>query len=357
MKNLLSERLKTLRAQMLNYELDTFLIMSAENRRYLTGFDGSNGIVIVTDKAAVLITDSRYVEQAQTEAPFFEVIRYDLDSTKTIAGKLTEFGSKKVGYETKRVTDFQINEMRKGITSVEFVPTMDVVLNMRRIKDEYELECLKKSVSIADYALADLVKRLKAGMTEIDVACELEYLMKKHGSEGSAFGTIAVSGVRTSLPHGKPTTKKIENGDMLTLDFGAVYSGYFSDITRTISFGQPPKRLVEIFDIVAKSQLDAFESIKPGVLCKDVDASHRQIFFENDVEQYALRGLGHGVGLEIHELPRVVMNNEQPLEKGMVFTIEPGIYIPGLGGVRTEDIVYLTDKAEVLTKSPRTIII
>ncbi len=354
----LDDRLAALRARMVELEVDTFFLMSPENRRYITGFTGSNGFVIVTADDALLITDSRYVEQAENQAPLFRVIRYDLSPYATLEQEFMAVGAKRVGYESNKLDDSTITKMRNQNSGIEFVPTIDILLEMRRIKDDSEIENLVRAIQIADEALEKLMPILKIGMTERDIAIELDYLMRKSGSSGESFATIAVSGVRTSLPHGQPTDKAIESGDFLTLDFGAIYQGYHSDITRTIRFGEPDKKLSDVFDIVAKAQEAAFEAIKPGMKCKDIDAAHRAVFTEHGVEQYSLRGLGHGIGLEIHELPRVVMNNEAVLENNMIFTVEPGIYIPGLGGVRTEDVVLLRDgKAEILTRSERKLIV
>ncbi len=352
------DKLLKLNKKMQKLGVDTFLVLSDANRRYLTNFTGSNGIVIINGDSRYLITDSRYVEQAQIEAPDFEVIVYNLSSFDTIKEYLKKVGAKKVGYESNYLTDFTLRSIKEKCEDAEFIPTCDVLLDIRKVKSETELNYLRKAINISDQAIIELSKTLVAGMTEREVAIELEYLMKKLGSEKEAFDTIAVSGVRTSLPHGSPTSKKIEKGDMLTLDFGAKHNGYHSDITRTLWFGEPERRMQEIFDIVVKAQEEAVKAIKVGAICKDIDAVHRNVFLEHDLEQYSLRGLGHGVGLDIHEWPRVVMNNEDALEENMIFTIEPGLYIPNYGGVRTEDIVILHgDSTEVVTLAPKKIII
>ncbi len=351
-------KLMQLKQKMQNLNIDTFLIMSDANRRYITGFTGSNGIVIINGDNRYLITDSRYAEQAQQQAPEFNVIVYNLSSFDTIKEYLTKSNAKKVGYESKCINDFTLNSVKEKCPNFEFVATCDIVLEIRKVKTEDELTDLKKAVDISDKAIIELSKQLKIGMTEREVAIELEYLMKKFGSEKESFSTIAVSGKRTSLAHGGPTNKKIEGGDMLTLDFGAVYNGYHSDITRTLWFGEPSKRMQQIFDIVATAQEEAIKAIKPNAICKEIDAVHRKVFLDNDVEEYSLRGLGHGIGLEIHEWPRVVMNNDEVITENMIFTVEPGLYFPDFGGVRTEDVVIVrANEVQVITKAPKKIVI
>lgn len=345
--------------RMTELELDTFVVLSEENRRYITGFRGSNGIVVYSAAGRYIITDSRYTEQACKEAPDYTVITYNLSgSFAALKETLEKLGAKRVGYESKLVDDYTIRGLRELCTAQTFIPTTDLLLSIRKVKTDAELTDLRRAIGIADEGLLRIVPLLKAGMTEREFAIELEYSMKKLGSEKESFDTIVVSGVRTSLPHGKPSDKPIAMGDMVTVDYGAVYNGYHSDITRTLWFGEPSKRMQEIFAIVDESQQAAFAAIRVGAVCKDIDAAHRAVFFAHDVEQYSLRGLGHGIGLQIHEWPRVVMNNDEVLENNMIFTVEPGLYLPDIGGVRTEDVVIVTEScAEVVTAAQRKIVI
>lgn len=338
--------------------LDTFFVYSSENRRYLTGFTGSNGIVIVTKDRNILMTDSRYTEQAEEQAKGFEIITYNLSPFDTLKTILKQIGSQEIGYESKLLTDYDIRNLRKLNEDMVWIPTEDVILSIRRIKSDEEIDYIRQAASIADKSFASLIKVMKTGMTEREVMIELEYLMKKNGNESEAFGMIVASGKRSSLPHGRATDKIIESGDMVTIDFGGIYKGYASDMTRTIWMGEPEKRMKEIFEIVSESMHAAHDAIKPGQTCMAIDQAHRDVFIKYDVETYSLRGLGHGVGLQIHELPRVVMGNQEVLEENMVFTIEPGIYIPGYGGVRTEDTIVLKNNGiEILTKTPKKIVI
>lgn len=334
--------------------IDGMLITSYENRRYVTDFTGSNGYVIITQQKAIIITDSRYTEQAQKEAKGFEIVTYNLDVLSTLKSVLMELNIKNIGYETKKLSDYDITRLRANIDTISWIPLDNFILGYRSIKNEMEIEKIRRAVDIADSTINELCKFIKPGMTEKEVAVELEYLMAKKGSEVSAFGTIVASGKRSSLPHGSPTNKKIEKGDMVVIDFGACYEGYMSDITRTIWVGEPDPKMFVIFNIVLESQEAAINCIRPGIKTGDIDKVHREIFIKHGLEQYSLRGLGHGVGLEIHELPRIIMGGEEEIREGMVFTIEPGLYIPDLGGVRIEDIVYVKqDGCEVLTKSPK----
>lgn len=351
-------KLTSLRNQMIKLNIDSFIILSEENRRYITNFTGSNGIVIISENKNILITDSRYTEQASEEAKEFEIAKYNLSHFDTVKKILEDIKCKRIGYESKLLDDFTVRNLKALNSDIEFVPTKDILLNIRKIKTEEELNYLRRAIEIADRGLMGLVPILKAGITEKELAIELEYNMKKYGSERESFNTIVVSGKRTSLPHGKPTSKVIENGDMVTIDFGAVYNGYHSDITRTLWFGEPSKKIQNLFDIVLLSQQEALKEIKIGKVCKEIDKAHRNVFIDYGVEEYSLRGLGHGIGLQIHELPRVVMDCDEIIEKNMIFTVEPGLYLNDFGGVRSEDVVIVKEKAiEIVTKSPKKIVI
>ncbi len=354
----MNDRIEIIRKHLVDNNLDVFLVLSNENRRYLTGFTGSNGIVLISKNNCFLMTDSRYTEQAEKEAQAFEIITYNLSPFEDIGVMLKKWGLNRVGYESKLVTDFQIRQFKKLDTRYEWIPTEDVVLELRSIKTKEEIACIKKAAEIGDQSFSEMIKTMKAGMTERDLMVELEYRMRKNGSEGSPFSIIVASGKRSSLPHGLASTKRIEKGDMVTIDFGATWNGYMSDMTRTIWVGEPEKRMQDIFKMVDEAMVTALGSIEIGKACKEIDEAHRNIFREYGVEPYSLRGLGHGVGLQIHEFPRVVMHNEALLEANMVFTIEPGLYIPDVGGVRTEDTVVLTESGVIsLMKTPKKIVV
>lgn len=349
-------RIKKVRNFLSEENIEGIFVSSYENRRYLSGFTGSNGYLIITQDLLLLITDPRYTEQAEKEAPDFKVITHGLNAFETIKKSIQEIKINRLGFETKEITDYQIRSIKDILPEILWFPIEDFGIRDRAVKDEEEIKYIKKAVEIADCAMVKLKEIIKPKMTEKQIAAELGYLLAKEGSDGPAFGTIVASGKRSSLPHGTPSEKPVENGEMIVIDYGACYKGYMSDITRTIWVGEQEDRMIEIFNIVLQAQLAAINVIKPGISCKDIDMAHRKVFIENNVEQYSLRGLGHGVGLQIHEYPRVVMNNEEKIEEGMIFTVEPGIYIPDFGGVRTEDVVLVTSSGcQVLTKCPRII--
>jgi len=339
-------------------QIDGFFINSYENRRYFSSFTGSNGYLIITENEKILITDQRYTEQAENQAKDFKIITHGIDQFNTLEKELSKFKKIKFAYESKKINDFLIRNIKKLENTIEWVPTDDVLEKMRAVKSNEEIQNIEKAVEIADESLKELIKLIKPKMTEKEVMAELEYLMRKKGSESPAFNTIVASGKRSSLPHGFPTDKKIEYGDVVVIDFGASYNGYMSDITRTLWIGEPNKDIQKIYDVVFEAQTETIKQIKKNQTCHEVDKISRDIFKNNKIERYSLRGLGHGVGLEIHEYPRVVLDTEEIIKENMVFTVEPGIYIPELGGVRIEDVVHVTNEGcRVLTKSPKKIII
>lgn len=339
-------------------KLDAFLIISAANRRYFSGFTGSNGYLIITKNESILITDQRYTEQAALQAPGFTIVTHGIDAFGTCAEVLEKVNPNRIGYETKRITDFHFRKWQGLQSNIAWIPTEDVGMKLRAVKEPNEIEWIKKSIAIAEKAFLETMKWISIGVTEREIMVELEYQMKKLGSDGVAFDTIVASGKRSSLPHGYPTDKKIELGDPIVIDFGAVYQGYMSDITRTIWVGEPDQEHQMLFDQVLEAQEAAVLAIKPGMTGMEIDQVHRDVFLRHEIEAYSLRGLGHGVGLEIHEEPRVVMKNTDVIEENMIFTVEPGIYIPDFGGIRTEDMVLVTKEgARVLTSLPKRILI
>jgi len=351
-----TQRIEKLRAWLSDQNLDAAYISSYENRRYFSEFTGSNGYLIITPSELVLITDQRYTLQATQQADGYKVVTHLLDPLPTIKDAIDSLSIRTLAYETRKLTDFDIRGYRSALPHIDWVPMEDIGKQLRAVKDAGEQEKLRQAIAIADRAVARLVNIIQPGMTEKEVAIELEYCLAKEGSEGPAFGTIVASGVRGSLPHGGPTDKRIEAGEMVVVDCGAIFQGYHSDITRTIWVGEPTDKMLEIYNIVAEAQKQAFSVIKPGITGGDIDRAHRTVFEQAGVEQYSLRGLGHGVGLEIHEQPRVVIGSQEIIQPGMIFTVEPGLYLPEIGGVRIEDIVLVTENGcEVLTACPQTL--
>lgn len=334
---------------------ECYLVTSYENYRYFSGFSGSNCALIITKNEAYLLTDGRYTEQAKLEAPDFEIILQKGALNKLICEIIANKKLTSVGYETEKISDFEITTLKDSL-NVTWKPVPKFGEHLRIIKDEDEISSIRKAVKIADEAFLKLLPEIKVGMSEREVAALLEYNMAVLGSEHPAFETIAASGVRSSLPHGAPTDKKLYENELLTLDFGACVNGYMSDITRTIMVGTPDEKLVKVFNTVLDVQKKCVEAVKPNILAKELDTLQRKLFEEAGLSEYICHSLGHGVGLEIHEAPTVSRLGETELLPGMVITIEPGLYIPGLGGVRTEDTVLVTESGfEILTRTPHNI--
>ncbi len=269
---------------------------------------------------------------------------------------LEEKKIRKVNYETEKLSDFSASALKSKTPDICWVPVPSFATNLRAVKDDGEISLIRRAVEISDKAFLKLLPEIKVGMTEREIAARLEYYMALLGSEHPAFETISASGVRSSLPHGAPTDKKIGENELLTLDFGACFGGYMSDITRTIMIGSPDDKLIHIFDTVLAVQEACVNAVKPGIAAKELDLLQRKLFENVGFSEYICHSLGHGVGLEIHEAPTVSKLGETILKPGMVITIEPGLYIPNLGGVRTEDTVLVTESGfERLTKSPHNV--
>ncbi|WP_058300727.1 M24 family metallopeptidase [Gorillibacterium timonense] len=348
------QRLDKIRDMLSHRELDGVYLSSEENRVYYSGFTGSNGHLFVTADKEVLITDSRYTEQAEAQAEGWRIVTHGLDAMPTLREEALTLKAGRIGYVSELLTDAAVIRLRSAIPEVEWVPLEDFGLANRAVKDEEEIACIRKAIQIGDRALQQLVPQLSPGITERDIQIELEYRMAQLGSEGPAFGTIVASGKRSSLPHGTATDKAIRPGEMVVVDFGATYQGYHGDMTRTLWVGVPEPDILALYYLVNKALDDSIAAIKPGMTCGELDSVHRSLFVAEGLEAYSLRGLGHGVGLQIHEQPRVVMDSRDVIVPGMVFTVEPGLYVPNVGGVRIEDIVRVTEGGcEVLTRCPR----
>lgn len=339
--------------------IDGILITNDTNRRYLTGFTGTAGMVLITKAEAHLIVDFRYVEQAYSQVKNYSIIRVKDKSAffEEIVEITKRLGVSRLGFEQENVT-YQLHSRFKEKLSAEMVPLSGVIENLRMIKNEDEIKLIKTAAEISDAAFSHILEYIRPGLSEIEVANELEIYMRKQGATSSAFDIIAASGKRSALPHGVASTKKIEKGDMVTLDFGAYYRGYRSDITRTIAIGEPDVKLKEIYYIVLEALSRALSGIKPGITGREADAFSRDYITKKSYgEQYG-HGSGHGVGLDIHEEPFMSTKCKKIIESGMVLTVEPGIYIPNLGGVRIEDDILVTNEGNVvLTKSPKDLII
>ena len=339
---------------------DAALIVSPENRFYFTGFNSSDGFLLADSKEAVFITDSRYIEAAQNTVKDCRVVLQErsIDQLKRV---LDSFGAKKVAVEADRLTVSNLIRFQKALEGIEIIAdgVLDAGINaLRSVKEPEEIEKIVAAQRIAEEGFEHICNYIQEGRTEKEIQLELDFYMLSHGAEGLSFETIAVSGANGSMPHGVPTEKQVRRGELITLDFGALYKGYHSDMTRTVALGEVSDEQKHIYYTVLEAQLAAINTIKQGVTGKDADEAARSVIRNAGYGEYFGHGTGHGVGVEIHEYPNVSPANEKPLVSGNVVTAEPGIYIPSKFGVRIEDMVLVTENGcENLTKCPKELII
>ena len=351
------EKLSKLRKSLAEHQIDALLITSSYNRRYITDFTGTAGVAIVSQNQAVFITDFRYTEQAAKQISGFEIIQHTQPLIEEVGVQLDKMGVKKVGFEKDDMTYAMFESYQKAVNS-ELVPVSGLVEKIRLIKTPQEIKIIKAAADIADAAFEHIISYIAPGKTELEVSNELEFFMRRQGATSSSFDIIVASGLRSALPHGVASDKIIEKGDFVTLDFGALYNGYISDITRTVAVGEPSEQLKEIYQIVLDSQLLALEKVKPGMTGIEADAVARDYIKSKGFGDAFGHSLGHGIGLEVHEGPGLSFRSETILEEGMVVTIEPGIYVPGIGGVRIEDDTVITKIGnEKLTHSTKELLI
>lgn len=336
------------------------LIISPENRKYFTGFDSSDGFLLVSADRAVFITDGRYIEAAEKQISACEVMLLG-KTYPQIATILQEMNCRHLLVESTRMTVSTYNSL-KGVLkniSISTDTTLDTIINsIRSIKTRNEVEGIIKAQRIAENAFEHILKFIKVGVTEKEIALELDFYMLRNGGEGLSFETIAVSGANSSMPHGVPSNKKIENGDFITLDFGTIINGYHSDMTRTVAMGFATDEMKNVYDIVLKAQNNCLANIRSGINCKDGDDFARSVIRDAGYGQYFTHSTGHGVGVEIHEFPNLSPASDSVLQVGNIVTVEPGIYIPEKFGVRIEDMALITENGcENLTNAPKDLII
>lgn len=337
------QRLERLRKQMEQRDLPALIITNAVNRRYISGFTGTAGTVLITEDEAIFYTDFRYTEQATQEVPHMKVVEHGADVLNEIAQLLTAKNIKRLAFEPQHTSFEQYEKYREKFSSVTLIPEGQMLEQMRAVKDDQEIAIMKEAAQLADRAFIHILDRIKPGVTEREIALWLEYFMRENGADGTSFTTIVASGERSALPHGVASEKRLASGDFVTFDFGAYYNGYCSDITRTIVLGKGSSKQKQLYDIVLEAQMHAVENIRPGMTGREADALARGIIEKHGYGDRFGHGTGHGVGMEIHESPRLSPRDETILQPGMVVTVEPGIYIPGFGGVRIEDEVLITE--------------
>ncbi|RTE09724.1 M24 family metallopeptidase [Paenibacillus whitsoniae] len=352
------KRIERLRQVMQQQELPALLITNAYNRTYVTGFTGSSGYVLITGERAILLTDFRYMTQAPQQAKLFEVVEHKPKVIESVLELLQKQGITKLGFEQADVTYGDFLGYQQGLPGVEFVPTASLVEQIRMVKDDAELQVMQEAADLADQTFSHILNFIKPGVKELDIALEIETFIRKNGGTSTSFETIVASGERSALPHGKASDRVLQGNEFVKLDFGAYYKGYCSDITRTVMLGKPTDKHKEIYDIVLEAQLNCLANLKPGIPGREGDAYARDVIVKHGYGDYFGHGTGHGLGMEVHESPRLSKTEDTILTPGMVVTVEPGIYLPGFGGVRIEDDVVITDTGiKILTHSTKDFLI
>ena len=333
--------------------LDGILFNSLENIRYHCGFTGSDGVFILTRRESFFLTDSRYWTQSDEEVKECRIVHYKKKMDE-IVSLLSDLGLKKIGFESASLPYSLHQALSKKLAAGgELIPLEEEIRNLRAVKDTQELASIRGAIDIASRAFMKTTEGMKEGVLESEAAFDMEFLMKKEGAEALGFDIIIASGKRSALPHGKAGSKRIEKGDFILIDFGSKALGYHSDQTRTVVCGKPSLEQEKIYRIVKEAHDRAIEKVRPGIPIHEVDDAARDTIRQSGYEEYFGHGTGHGIGLAVHEDPGVHKGNKDLLREGMVFTVEPGIYIPDWGGVRIEDMVLVTSRgAEVLTYLP-----
>ncbi len=353
----MNKRIEQLRKDLHSIQADAILVESPTNRRYLSGFTGTSGALLISEKDAFFITDFRYMEQAKEQCIGFEIVKHTASLYEEAGNLVKKTGITSLAFEKEYTTYATYESLQKHI-GADLLPAAGMIEQMRMYKDADELDILKEAAQVADQAFTHITTILKPGVTELEISNELEFFMRKQGAVSSSFDIIVASGWRSALPHGVATDKVIEKGELVTMDYGAYYKGYCSDITRTVAVGEPSAELHNIYTCVYEAQLKAVEAIKPGMTGSEADLIARQYITEKGYGEYFGHGLGHGLGMEVHEGPRVSPKGKQALEPGMVVTVEPGIYVPGTGGTRIEDDIVITQNGnERLTHSPKELMV
>jgi Xaa-Pro aminopeptidase len=349
------KRLESAGKELSERGLAYLVVSNISNVRYLSGFSGSTAWLLVGREKTVLITDFRYKEQAEGEVYRGIEIKIDTREPLGVICDMAPGLKGKVGFEAGSLTYAAYEKLRSsagGLTPVE-----GLIEELRKTKDSNEIASISKAAEIADAVFGEIIGEIRPGLSEVDVAARIDFLLRKRSSEVPAFKTIVASGAHASLPHATPTARIIRQGDLVKMDYGAIWDGYCSDITRTVVIGKASDKVKEVYDIVLEAQERAIVGIRAGVACRDVDKIARDYITANGYGENFGHGLGHGVGLEVHEGPRLSQKSEETLKAGNVVTVEPGIYIPGWGGIRIEDMVQAReDGCEVLTSADKSLV-
>jgi Xaa-Pro aminopeptidase len=351
-----TNRLQKLHQKLAEKEIDAIFVSQPENRYYLSGFDGSAGYLLITPQNTVLATDFRYIEQAKTQAPDYQIFQITNNTADWFPRLVAELDLSQLGFEANDIT-FTLHQQLSNILSkaqsrLQLVPVNGLVESVRVIKEPEEIELITRAAEITDSAIEYIEDTIRIGMTEKEVAWEIEKFLRQHGSQAIPFDVIVASGPNSALPHAKPSQRQISSGEPVVIDIGARLGGYGSDLTRTICPGAPDDTFKKIYDTVLRAQLTALDVIKEGMSGEEADSSARTVIEKAGYGEAFGHALGHGVGLVTHEQPRLGPTSTELLTAGMVFTIEPGIYLADWGGVRIEDLVVMENgKIRVVSKA------
>lgn len=349
-------RLKKLKDDMKKDGISILLLSKPEDKYYYSGFSSSNFYIIITENKNYLLTDFRYLEAAQSKKELYEIIK--IDNQYTVFDFLKKYNKMNLGFEERHMTVIDFKKLRSVFPLKRLCFAQNIIEEQRIVKDDEEIGHIKQAAYIADKAFEHVLHYIKPGVKEKEIALELEFFMKKQGASHLSFDSIVASGAHSSKPHATASDKVIENGDLLTLDFGCVINGYCSDMTRTLAIGNASSEQKEVYEVVKRAQQEALDMIKASMKTSNVDQIARNIIETAGYGEYFGHGLGHGVGLEVHELPRLSPSYDIELKKNMVVTVEPGIYLPQKFGVRIEDlVVVLDDGIQNLTSSQKELII
>ena len=351
-------RVRALRKLVSAAGADVLLVSHQPNWFYLTGFTGESGMLLLGDGKTTLISDGRFSTQARDEAPSVQYREQKGSLTSGVADLLKEKRWRRAGYDPNHLTVSQFNALKKAVGSgVKWVPAPGLVESLRTRKESSELAIMRRAVKLGDQVISRAISLLKPGVTENEIAAEIEHQMRRGGASGPAFETIVAFGERAALPHARPTAKRLKKNELVVLDLGVILAHYCSDITRTVYAGRAPARVRTWYKAVLEAQAAAVGAVRAGVSCGEVDAAARRVLAGYKLDRYFTHSTGHGLGMEVHEDPRLARGQKTLLQAGNVVTIEPGVYVEGVGGIRIEDdIAVHTDQTEVLTRIPRDLI-
>jgi Xaa-Pro aminopeptidase len=353
-----AKRRRALLSQLAAARLGSLLITHPASWYYLTGFTGESGALVISRRGVALLTDGRFTQQAREETSGVRIVPQVGSLVATVGQFLRRAGAGRVGFDASRVTVGQFKSLRKGTgPRVQWIAAGGYVESLRARKETQEISRMRKAASLIGEVLQGALKLLKPGVRELEIAAEIDYQMRRLGASGPAFESIVAFGERSAYPHARPTAKRLRKNELVVLDLGAILAHYCSDITRTVVVGRASARIRRWHRAVQEAQSAAIEAVKAGVTCGDVDAAARRVLAGYRLDRYFIHSTGHGLGLEVHEDPRVAKGQQHILEPGNVITIEPGVYVPGVGGIRIEDdVVVHAERTEVLTRVPRDLI-